>query len=77
MAFICSRSSWRVYGRHRCASQAQGRKQGKENEAQWEEGSSCVGGSTAQMTFYLFLLANVNEAFLPLFVSMNKAQKDI
>lgn len=29
------------------------------------------------MTFYLFLLANVNEAFLPLFASMNKAQKDI
>lgn len=47
------------------------------NGDQWEEGSSCVGGSTAQMTFYLFLLANVNEAFLPLFDSMNKAQKDI
>lgn len=58
-------------------SDGSGRREGEENGAQWEEGSSCVGGSTAQMTFYLFLLANVNEAFLPLFVTMNKAQKDI
>lgn len=65
-----------VLHRHRDGSGKE-KGEGEENEAQWEEGSSCVGGSTAQMTFYLFLLANVNEAFLPLFVSMNKAQKDI